>query len=32
MSDLREEQDENEFDSMRVKSEPALNEIDESGL
>jgi hypothetical protein len=30
--DLREEQYENAFDSMRVNSEPISNEIDESEL
>jgi hypothetical protein len=30
--DLREEQEENEFDSMRVNSESVSNEIDESDV
>jgi hypothetical protein len=32
MIDLREEQEQNAFDSMRVNSEPCSNEIDESEL
>jgi hypothetical protein len=30
--DLREEQEENAFDLMRINSESVSNEIDESGL